>query len=419
VAFASSELEDKSLAELHELAAARGVPRFRALRREQLIEALGGGSEAKPEIDTLDEALDELEAEDELESEDRAEEVDEAKDHAETATGVLEIVPDGFGFLRVEGFTRSRDDVFVTRSQIRALGLRSGDELSGPMRTRRRSERHPSLAEVQTVNGRAADDVSERSDFADLTPIHPGERLGIAASSTDVSLRMADAVAPFVKGGRILIAGPPRAGATTMLRRLVDGAAHDRSVIPIVVLVDARPEEAADWRKSASYPVHVAGADANPDAGIELATLALERARRLVESGDDVLLAIDSMTRLARAPSHRQRGGDETPARAKRWFASGRNTEEGGSLTIIATAHAGGPLHEALSDVATAEVRLDADLAAAGNEPPIDVRHSFVRANGVLAAQADELRRMHAAVQPLPAREAWQHLADQVRSPGF
>jgi transcription termination factor Rho len=427
VAFAS-ELEGKSLAELHELAAARGVPRFRALRREQLIEALGGGGESHPEIDTLDEALDELEAEDKLEAEDEqeseefaeADEPEEPEEEAETATGVLEIMPDGFGFLRVEGFGRSRDDVFVTRSQIRALGLRTGDERTGPLRRRRRSERHSSLGEVRMVNGRDADDLQDRPDFAGLTPTHPISPLMVPAGSADLDLRMLDFVAPPVKGARLLISGPPRSGTTTLMRRLLDGVASDGSVIPFVVLVDARPEELADWQRSASYPVYGSAADATADTGVELATVALERARRLVEQGDDVLLAIDSLSRLARTHGlARSRGRGDEPGTgfqfAKRWFAAGRNTEEGGSLTIVATAHAVGLLHEALADVATAEVRLDGDLAAAGNEPPIDVRLSFTRPEALLPGQADALRRLHAAVQPLPVREAWQHVADQVR----
>jgi transcription termination factor Rho len=228
---------------------------------------------------------------------------------------------------------------------------------------------------------------------------------------------MADLVAPFVKGGRVLVSGPPRVGATTLLRRLLDGV---RSVVPIVVLVDARPEEAAEWQREAGYPVHSSPADASADADVELATLALERARRLVEHGDDVVLAIDSISRLARSHSlarSRNRGEDRAPAiqLAKRWFAAGRDTEEAGSLTIVATAESEGLLHEALADVATAELRLDGELAGAGLDPPIDVRRSFARPEGVLAGEADKMRRLHAALQPLPAREAWDHVAEQIR----
>jgi transcription termination factor Rho len=426
VASPPSELEDKSLAELHELAAARGVPRFRGLRRKELIEALAGDGESRLEIGELEELEDEpghrgLSGGPAPPAELRARAEEEEEEEAETSTGVLEIVPDGFGFLRVDGFGRSPDDVFVTRAQIRALGLRSGDELSGPLRPRRRSERHASLAEVQMVNGRPADEVSERPAFEDLTPVHPRARLSLGGGSGDLTLRMLDLVAPPVKGGRVLISGPPRAGATTLLRRLLEGATADSSLVPIVLLVDARPEEIADWQRSAAYPVYGSPADASAEAAIELATIALERGRRLVEQGDDVLLAIDSLSRLARAHAlgrSRSRGDDQAAAvqLAKRWFATGRDTEQAGSLTIAGTAHHGGLLHEALADVATAEVVLDAELAAAGVDPPIDVRRSFVRFEDELVNESEQQRRLHAAVQPLPAREAWDHVAGQIRS---
>jgi transcription termination factor Rho len=433
-----SELEDKSLAELHELAASRGVPGFRALRRAELIEALAGGG-GRVEIGELEELEREpgrhglsggpAPREEVGELPDPEEDEERDDDHgreAEAVTGVLDIVPDGFGFVRVEGFHRSRDDVFVSRSQIRALGLRPGDEVTGAPRRRRRSERHASLAEVETVNGRPAGELADRPDFSELTAAQPAAGIALARDAADVVGRMLELVARPARGGRMLISGPPRVGSSTLLRAMLEGATRDSSLVPIVLLVDARPEEATEWSRSASYPVHASPADRSADSHVELATVAIDRARRLVEQGDDVLLALDSISRLARAFAlGRSRSRGEDPAGAlqlaKRWFAAGRNTEEAGSLTIVATVHTRSDasiehsLYEELVDLATAEARLDPELGASGLEPPLDVRRSFSRPDGALAAEAEHLRRLHGSLESLPAPEAWNHLAGRIR----
>jgi transcription termination factor Rho len=429
-----ADLERKSLAQLHELAAERGIARFRTLRREQLIEAIRGHGGGAPEIDEL-ERLEEAEEEAE-EPLDGAEEEAEAEEETggEPCRGVLDVVPDGFGFIRIEGFGRSDDDVFVSRTQVRRFGLKTGDEISGRARSRRRSQRHASLATVDAVNGRAPEGVDERPrpSFERLTAVQPAEEMRLAHDPADVAVRMVDLVAPLHKGQRLLVAGPPRTGATALLRKVVDAAASAGEVVPIVLLIDARPEEATDWRRAAGYPVHASPGERSADAHVEFVMLALERSRRLVEQGEDVLLALDSLTRLGRARglARPRRGAEEELAEdeisrpglqfAKRWFAAGRNTEEAGSLTIVATARAGSGsateelLYEGVADVASAELRLSPELAAAGLEPPIDVRRSYSRRDRS-DHHGETLRRMRASLLALPAAEAWNHLAEQIR----
>jgi transcription termination factor Rho len=346
--------------------------------------------------------------------------------------GVLDVVPDGFGFLRVEGFSRSDDDIFVARPQLRRFGLRPGDEVSGRARPRRRSQRHASLAAVESVNGRAPEDRDDgsRPSFEQLTPVQPTAGLQLEHDPADLAVRIVDLVAPPFKGQRLLVAGPPRTGATALLRRIVDAAVSAAGVVPIALLVDARPEEATEWRRAADYPVHTSFGDRSADAHVEFAMLALARAQRLVEHGEDVLLALDSLTRLGRAYglARPRRGAEQAVDEisgsgvqfAKRWFAAGRATEEAGSLTIVATARAGSGsateelLYDAIADVATAELTLSSDLAAAGLEPPIDVRRAYSRGD-ISARDGETLRRLRASLLSLPAAEAWTHLAEQIR----
>jgi transcription termination factor Rho len=414
-----AELERKPLAQLHELAAERGIARFRTLRRDQLIEAIRGRGGA-PDVDEPER----------LEAESADGEVD-----GEPRSGVLDIVPDGFGFLRMEGFARSDDDVFVSRTQVRLFGLRPGDEVSGRAGPRRRSQRHASLGSVDAVNGRAVegtDDEASRPLFERLTPVQPSERVPLAHDPGDLVVRMVDLAAPLSRGQRLLVAGPARTGATALLRKIVDAAASAGEIVPIALLVDARPEEATDWRRAAGYPVYASSGDRSADAHVEFAMLALERARRLVEQGEDVLLALDSLTRLGRAYglARPRRGMEEELAEeeisgsglqfAKRWLAAGRATEEAGSLTIVATARAGSGsateelLYEGVADVASAELRLSPELAAAGLEPPIDDRSSYSRGEAP-GHDGETLRRMRASLVALPVAEAWTHLAEQIR----
>jgi transcription termination factor Rho len=409
-----SELEGRHLADLHELARTNGVPRFRALGRRQLVDAIVGAQPSR-----------------EAEPREEGEPVGEAR-------GVLDLVPDGYGFLRVEGLGRSEEDVYVSRSLVSSLGLRSGDEVSGAVGPPSGSRRYPSLLEVTEVNGSLPDDFrgDERPEFEDLTPVAPSDRIPIAAGGP-MSMRMVDLLAAIGRGQRCLVSAPAGAGATTLLREL--GLALSKNgTEPMILLVDVRPEEVTEWRRAIDAPVYGAASDSSPESHVRIAELALNRARRLAEQGKDVVLLIDSLTRLARARSlvqGRSRRAstpddDEAPAEnpalraAKRWFSTARNTEEQGSLTIAAIVRVESDsefeqlVYEFLADSANMELRLDEELARAGRFPPLDVNRSWSQLGGE-ALSADEeawLRALRHSLNSLSPEDAWEAVTERLIS---
>jgi transcription termination factor Rho len=238
---------------------------------------------------------------------------DEISDE-ELATGVLDVLANGSGFVRVDPTGQSRGDVYVSPAQIRRCELRAGDEVSGPARSARRNERHPSLVRIETVNGAAAEPAEERPWFGDLTPVFPSRKLNVPKSLKDV---------PLGRGSRVAIAGPPGAGATTLLRELAGELAGDPELALQVVLAGVRPEEVTEWRRNEGLNVAGGSFDRSPDAQAQAAELAVERAKRRVERGGHAAVLIDSLEAL--------------PGSARRRiFGAGRATEEGGTLTVIA-----------------------------------------------------------------------------------
>jgi transcription termination factor Rho len=345
------ELENSPLADLHAIASELGIEGYRALRRDDLIAAVldiqgggvdddngdGRGAEASADAEPAGEVEDAAEAE---EPEDAVEDKpkprrsrarkdedapkprraraskdeEEPEDDAEheQATGVLDVLSNGSGFLRrAEGA-----DVYVSPAQIRRCELRPGDDVGGPVRPARRNERHPSLVRVETVNGRAAEPPEERPDFADLTPVHVRAKLAVPTVFRDF---------PFGKGSRVAVAGPPGAGATRVLREVVSTLSSQTGEVAVtVVLAGARPEEVTDWRREAGVPVSGGSFDSAPDQYAQAAQLAVESAKRVAERGGDAVVVIDSLGQL-------------DPALARRLFGAARNLEEGGSLTIVAS----------------------------------------------------------------------------------
>jgi transcription termination factor Rho len=428
-----ADLEERHLADLHELARANRVPRFRTLRRRQLVEAI---LDAQPpgEAEPFEE-----EPAAALEATSEPAGLAEPGHPTEARSGVLDVVPDGYGFLRVEGLGRSDEDVYVSRSLVKNLGLRSGDELSGPVGPPSRSRRYPSLLEVAEVNGTPADEFrgAERPEFEELIPVAPSDRIPIAGGAGSMSMRMVDLLAAIGRGQRCLVSSPPGAGATTLLREL--GLALSRNGTEVMVLlVDVRPEEVTEWRRTVDMPVYGAASDSSPESHVRVAELALDRARRMAERGSDVALLIDSLTRLARARSlvqgrsrrtHRPDDEDapaENPAlrSAKRWFSSARNTEEKGSLTIAAIVRVDSDsefeqlVYEFLADSANMELRLDAELARAGLFPPLDVNRSWSQLGGG-ALSADEeawLRALRQSLNSLSPSDAWEAVSERLIS---
>jgi transcription termination factor Rho len=380
------ELSDSPLADLHQIASELGVEGYRAMRKDDLIGAIlkvtGGEDEPEPEPaaaeeeddtsegtsddtsegtsddtseGTSEDEPDEVPAEEALDrparrgrrgsrggrgrsgpaGEEEPEVVEDEVSDDEIATGVLDILANGSGFVRVDAAGQSRDDVYVSPAQIRRCEMRAGDEVSGPARRPRRNERHPSLVRVETVNGAAAEPAEERPHFADLTPVFPSHKLAGAKALKD---------APFGRGSRVAIAGAPGAEVTPLLRELAVGLAGDEELGLQVVLVGALPEEVTEWRRQEGLLVSGGSFDRSPDAQAQAAELAVERAKRRVERGGHAVVVVDSL--------------DALPAGARRRiFGAGRATEEGGSLTVIAAV---GSDPEALR-WATTRVVLEAD----------------------------------------------------------
>jgi transcription termination factor Rho len=389
------ELKASPLADLHALAAELGLEGYRRLRKEELIKQLVATTGADPETQVWEDAAPEpegFEAPDEPdaapqvapvdeepepdgavetpeaeeepeepeeaeeepteeEDEEPTEEEDEEPAEEDLRTGILDVLPNGSGFIRAEPYRQSREDVYVSPAQIRRCELRPGDEVSGPARPPRRNERHPSLVRVAIVNGQDADTPTERPSFASLTATWPTDRLGGPSVLAD---------APFGKGSRVAVGGPPGAGATWLLREAVKVLRDRHSELDVVVvLAGVRPEEAAEWGEAG---IEVAGGsyDGSFDEQSQVAELAIQRAKRSVESGRDVVVVIDSLDALP-------------PAAARRVFGAGRNTQEAGSLTVLASTGTSAEPHR----MATTHVTLEP--ADGGGEPRLGAGSGTLR----------------------------------------
>ncbi|MBA3725010.1 MAG: transcription termination factor Rho [Armatimonadetes bacterium] len=322
-------------------------------------------------------------------------------------SGVLEILPDGWGFLRQKNYAPSQDDIYVSQSQIRRFWLRTGDTVLGQARAPKEGEKYFGILRVESVNGFAAesDAIVKRPDFDKLTPIFPDDRIHMETAPTAIAARIIDMICPIGKGQRGLIVSPPKAGKTTLLKTIANSVeANHPEVKLMVLLVDERPEEVTDMRRSVRGQVISSTFDEPPENHMRVSELCLEQARRLVEVGHDVVVLLDSITRMARAsnltvnPSGRTLSGGLDPSamyRPRRFFGSARNIEEGGSLTIIATAliDTGSKMDDAIFEefkgTGNMELVLDRDLAERRIWPAIDVKRSSTRAEEKLFAPGE------------------------------
>jgi transcription termination factor Rho len=411
-----ASLADQHLAELHARASELGIPDFRKLRRDELIEAIEAGGGDKPKRRRSRRGRERLKPDSGggRAKRDEREPKAEEKEETEPVSGVLELTGAGHGFLRLSGLDAADDDVYVSASQIRRCELRPGDEVSGPARAPRRGERHRALVHVDAVNG--AEPPSEpRPELGDLTPVPPRRRLALAVDREDVLVRGADLLAPLAFGQRVLVSAAPRSGRTTLLRGIARAIAAGGDAQVIVLLIDERPEEAPAWREALpEAELAIATAEMAPAEQVRVATLAGERARRRAESGADAVLICDSLSRLAVAA-----GGT---AEVKRLFGSGRELEgEGsGSLTVIATTLSGladdGAAEQAVATTENALITLDPELAAAGVVPALRPADSRVSGEEELR-EPDELeaaRRLRSLLADLDPPEAAALLRERI-----
>ncbi len=318
--------------------------------------------------------------------------------------GILEIMADGYGFLRQSTLLPSPSDIYVSQSQIRRFGLRNGDMLTGQGRPARAGEKYISLLRVEAVNDLNAELAKNRPHFGSLTPTFPDKKINLEVQGNSLSTRLLDIIAPVGRGQRGLIVSPPKAGKTMLLKAIANAITLNYDYIPLMVcLIGERPEEVTDMRRSVKGEVIAATFDEPVENHTRVAELALERAKRLVESGKDVVILLDGITRLTRAynlampSSGRTLSGGIDPAAlhpAKRFFGAARNTAEGGSLTILATclvdtgSRMDDLIYEEFKGTGNMEVHLDRNLAQRRIYPAIDIERSGTRREELLMDEA-------------------------------
>ncbi|MCQ6563944.1 transcription termination factor Rho [Paenibacillus mendelii] len=367
------DLEELKLTELYKLAKQYQIPYYGQLKKKELIFAILRAQAEKSGLMFMQ--------------------------------GVLEILPEGFGFLRPINYLPSTEDIYISASQIRKFDLRTGDLVSGKCRAPKENERYFGLLQVNAVNGQSPEQAAERLHFPALTPLYPQERLVLEASPTNLSTRIMDLLAPVGLGQRGLIVAPPKAGKTMLLKEIANSISSNHPEIELfVLLIDERPEEVTDMSRSVKGEVVASTFDELPENHIKVVELVLERALRLVEHKKDVVILLDSITRLARAynlvvpPSGRTLSGGIDPAafhRPKRFFGSARNVEEGGSLTILATAlietgsRMDDIIYEEFKSTGNMELHLDRRLAERRIFPALDIRRSGTRREEMLLSKEE------------------------------
>ncbi len=424
------ELEKEKRVYLVSLAKKLGVKNAVRLPKAELIEAIISTQAERGENGYEEEkekaAVVLVEKEEELKEK-------PARPEGATKKGILDILPEGYGFLRVRGYLPSEEDVYVSLSQIRRFGLKRGDEVEGQVRPPKDSEKYNALLRIESVNKKDPEEARNRRPFERLTPLFPVERLRLEVPGGEVAPRIIDLIAPIGKGQRGLIVSPPKAGKTTILKQIANSiTVNNPEVHLLVLLVDERPEEVTDWERSVKAEVVSSTFDQPSDNHVQVAELVLERAKRLVEHGYDVVILLDSITRLARAynltvPTSGRilSGGVDSTALypPKRFFGAARNIEGGGSLTIIATAlvETGSRMDEVIYEefkgTGNMEIHLDRKLADKRIFPAIEIERSGTRKEELLMSpqEAQMVWKLRRVLLALDSAQALELLIDKLR----
>jgi transcription termination factor Rho len=398
-----SELKSKKIVELNEIAKELGIAGYSDFRKQELIFRI-------------------LEAQ-------------TAKDGLTFSKGVLEVLPDGYGFLRSSDYNYlpSPDDIYVSPSQIKKFSLRTGDFVSGQVRPPKEGERFFALLRVEAVNGLAPEGIRERTLFDNLVPVYPTKKIQLESAPGEYSMRIMDLLTPIGKGQRGLIVSPPKSGKTVLLQKIANSISRNHPEIKLIILlIDERPEEVTDMERSVKAEVISSTFDEPADRHVQVADMVIEKAKRMVEAKEDVVILLDSITRLARAHNivvpHSGRilsGGVDSNAlhKPKRFFGAARNTEDGGSLTIIATAlidtgsRMDDVIFEEFKGTGNMEIVLNRDLSDRRIFPAIDVNRSGTRREEMLMKEDDLakiwiLRKILSDFSPV---EAMEFLLDKMR----
>ena len=399
------ELNSLSLMDLKELAKMKGISNYSKLKKSELIDAILEISNQKSNV----EEDNNIEVEKEDNNDTRSN--NNSNDENKYGEGILEILPDGFGFLRGDNYLSTNRDIYISPVQIKRFRLETGDKVRGVIREPKEGERFPALIYVSEVNGEHPERAMKRTRFDYLTPIYPNEKLKLETTSSEYTMRIMDLLSPIGKGQRGMIVAPPKAGKTTILKKIANSiTANNPDVELIVLLIDERPEEVTDMKRSIKGDVIYSTFDEQPEHHVKVAEMVIERGKRLVEQNKDVVILLDSITRLARAynlvvPSSGKTlsGGFDPNAlhKPKRFFGAARNTENGGSLTVLATAlvETGSRMDEVIFEefkgTGNMEVVLDRSLSEKRIFPAIDINKSGTRREDLLLSK-DELSAVFA-----------------------
>lgn len=398
--------ESLPLATLKDLAKARKMRGISTMKKSDLIDAMLAQDEKEKQEVAQAEAKEEVKES----FKEKKEETDvEQLDSGKVANGILEVLPDGFGFIRCENYLPGENDIYVSPSQIRRFNLKTGDILTGNIRVKTQSEKFSALLYVTTINGLRPAEAMKRHNFEDLTPIFPNRRIALENEQSTTAMRIMDLLSPIGKGQRGMIVSPPKAGKTTLLKEValsVQKSEPDMHLL--ILLIDERPEEVTDIKEAIegeNVEVIHSTFDELPEHHKRVSEMVIERAKRLVEHGKDVMILLDSITRLARAynlvvpPSGRTLSGGLDPAALhmpKRFFGAARNMREGGSLTILATAlvETGSKMddvvYEEFKGTGNMELVLDRKLQEQRVFPAIDIPKSGTRREDLLLSKEEQ-----------------------------
>ena len=436
-----SDLENMTLLELRNFAKEKNIKNISKLKKDELVALLKQIAETSKPHETH-ENKSELDKESEIRydknDEEQFDEINESvvdykvtNDDDEIVEGILEVLPDGYGFLRGDNYLSSPKDVYISPIQIRRFKLDTGDIVKGISRTKE-GEKFPSLIFVGEVNGEHPEKAAKRKRFDELTPIYPEERLKLETTTTEYAMRIIDLISPIGKGQRGLIVAPPKVGKTTLLKKIANSiSANNPEVELIVLLIDERPEEVTDMKRSIKGQVIYSTFDEMPEHHVKVAEMVLERAKRIIEQNKDVVILLDSITRLARAynlvmpSSGKTLSGGLDPAalhKPKKFFGAARNIENGGSLTILATAlidtgsRMDDVIFEEFKGTGNMEVHLDRKLSERRIFPAIDINKSGTRREDLLLTPSEKetVFALRKAMNAMPVAEVTEQVIHEM-----
>ncbi len=389
--------EDYTLVELRQLAKEKDIKNVTKLKKDELIEILSKTEESVNKEEVVKPELEEVKT--------RQEEGYNLGENDSIKEGILEILPDGYGFLRGENYLSTSEDIYVSPVQVKRFRLDNGDKIRGIARKPKEGERFPALIYVIAINGCKPDNIIKRPKFDDLIPIYPNEKLKMETEPDEYAMRILDLICPIGKGQRGLIVAAPKVGKTTLLKKIATSIyTNNKDVELIVLLIDERPEEVTDMKRSIKGEVIYSTFDELPEHHVKVAEMVLERAKRIVEMGKDVVILLDSITRLARAynltipTSGRTLSGGLDPAalhKPKKFLGAARNIENGGSLTILATAliETGSKMDDVIFEefkgTGNMEIVLNKSLYEKRIFPAIDINKSGTRREDLLYSKEE------------------------------